>query len=230
MKMKKRAIILITALVTSLIIKSSGLRGPNEVINSNEVTIGKQVWMSQNLNVDKFRNGDPIPQAKTSAEFKEAGKNEQPAWCYYDSITSVKNGRFVYTTIKRYGKLYNWYAVNDTRGLAPAGWHIPTDLEWTVLTDYLGGDSVAGTQMKSPRGWAKNGNGSNTSGFSGLPGGACDNNGYCEGSGSSGYWWSSSDDEKRWNAIGRGLWDGYNSASKVIASKINGFSVRCIRD
>ena len=126
------------------------------------VTIGTQVWMTKNLDVDHFRNGDPIPQAKTDEEWQKAGENKQPAWCYYDNDPA--NG-------VKYGKLYNWYAVNDERGLAPEGYHVPSDKEWTVLIDYLGGEEVAGEKMKSTSGWEENGNGSNSSGFTALPGG-----------------------------------------------------------
>ena len=130
------------------------------------ITIGTQVWMTKNLDVATFRNGDPIPQAKTDEEWEKAGENQQPAWCYYDNDPA--NGA-------KYGKLYNWYAVNDSRGLAPVGYHIPSDAEWTILTDFLGGEKVAGTKMKSTDFWAdyegNSGNGTNESGFSGLPGG-----------------------------------------------------------
>ena len=136
--------------------------GLNPIFQAQTVTIGKQVWMTKNLDVSTFRNGDPIPEAKTNEAWKAAGENKQPAWCYYDN--DPKNGT-------KYGKLYNWYAVNDPRGLAPAGYHIPTDAEWTVLTDYLGGEDVAFKKMKSPSGWVKKGNGTNSSGFSGLPAG-----------------------------------------------------------
>ena len=105
------------------------------------VTIGSQTWTTKNLDVATFRNGDAIPQAKTDEEWKAAGRNKQPAWCYYEN--DPKNGT-------KYGKLYNWYAVNDARGLAPAGWHIPTDEEWTVLSTFLGGGEVAGKKMKMP--------------------------------------------------------------------------------
>ena len=104
------------------------------------VTIGTQVWMTKNLNVDKFRNGDPIPEAKTYEEWTEATENREPAWCYYDN--NPDNG-------DRYGKLYNWYAVHDPRGLAPEGWKIPSDDDWSRLTDFLGGKGVAGAKMKS---------------------------------------------------------------------------------
>jgi len=113
-------------------------------IKAQEIKIGTQTWTTKNLDVSKFRNGEAIPLAKTNAEWELAGLNQQPAWCYYEN--KGENG----TT---YGKLYNGYAVNDPRGLAPSGYHIPTDAEWTILTDYLGGDSIAGAKMKSTSGW-----------------------------------------------------------------------------
>jgi len=108
------------------------------------VTIGTQVWMKENLNVSTFRNGDPIPEAKTAEEWQAAGEAKQPAWCYYDN--DPKNGA-------KYGKLYNWYAVNDVRGLAPVGWHIPADHEWNVIIDYLGGPMEAVVKIKNNVGW-----------------------------------------------------------------------------
>jgi uncharacterized protein (TIGR02145 family) len=94
-----------------------------------EVKIGEQIWMSENLNVDKFRNGDPIPQAKTAEEWKKSGEEGKPAWCYYDH--NPKNG-------KKYGKLYNWFAVNDPRGIAPEGWHVASSKEFESLCLNLG--------------------------------------------------------------------------------------------
>ena len=93
------------------------------------INIGNQIWMVENLNVDKFRNGDPIPHCKTIEEWTEAGYEGKPAWCYYENNTEKGN---------IYGKLYNWYAVNDPRRLEPAGWHVPTDEEWKVLEMVLG--------------------------------------------------------------------------------------------
>ena len=107
------------------------------------VTIGTQTWTTKNLNVATFRNGDAIPRAKTDKEWKAAGDNKQPAWCYYENKTT--NGT-------KYGKLYNWFAVNDARGLAPTGYHIPTDEEWTVLSTFLGVEDAAGKKMKSTSG------------------------------------------------------------------------------
>ena len=184
------------------------------------VRIGSQVWASENLNVDRFRNGDPIPQAKTKEEWKRAGVNKQPAWCYYNN--DPKNG-------ESYGKLYNWYAVSDRRGLAPDGWHIPSGAEWTKLTDFLGGDEVAGDKMKSTNGWKNNGNGTNTNGFNGLPGGYRGSGGTFGSVGKDGYWWSSTEYSTT-NAWPCALGYGAGSVSRNIHNKVRGFSVRCLRD
>jgi uncharacterized protein (TIGR02145 family) len=197
-----------------------------EVFNS--VQIGSQVWASENLNVDRFRNGDPIPQAKTYEEWRRAGANKQPAWCYYKN--DPKNG-------KAYGKLYNWYAVSDRRGLAPQGWHIPSDAEWTQLTDFLGGELIAGAKMKSTSGWDGNGNGTNTSGFNGPPGGilGISNGGTFAYIGEYGFWWSSTEYSRPYfieeaNAWGRLLYYDYDKFQRNYYNQENGFSVRCLRD
>ena len=191
------------------------------VINLKFVLIGKQSWTSENLNVDRFRNGDLIPEAKTIQEWEAAGNAKSPAWCYYDN--DPNNGA-------KYGKLYNWYAVNDTRGLAPTGWHVPTDAEWTILSDFLGGENQAGTKMKSTSGWSASGNGSNSSGFSGLPGGYREFNGYFSYVGYFGNWLSASEFNVS-DAWDRRLYsfhaDLYRSSSN---NKNLGFSVRCVRD
>jgi uncharacterized protein (TIGR02145 family) len=213
--MKKAGFIFMALVATAMMLTS--FQGGS----TNEVTIGKQVWMSENLNVDKFRNGDPIPEAKTEEEWQKAGENKQPAWCYYDNDSA--NGA-------RYGKLYNGYAVNDPRGLAPKGWHIPTDAEWTLLTDHLGGREVAGAKMKSASDWVESGNGTNESGFSGLPGG------YRNHDGASYFgcnvlvsWWSSTEDD-RFNAWHRGLVYDKGKVSRQSLNKTYGFYVRCLRD
>jgi uncharacterized protein (TIGR02145 family) len=121
--------------------------------------------MAVNLDVDHFRNGDRIPEAKTKEEWKYAGERGLPAWCYYDNDPA--NGRV-------YGKLYNIYAVNDPRGLAPEGWHMTSDREWDVLMDYLFGTEVAGGKLKETgtTHWQSPNHGAtNESSFSALPGG-----------------------------------------------------------
>jgi uncharacterized protein (TIGR02145 family) len=225
---------------------------------SQTVTIGSQVWMNKNLDVAKFRNGDPIPEAKTNEEWVKADKNKQPVWSNYDS--NPANG-------SKYGKLYNWYAVNDPRGLAPEGYHVPTDAEWTKLENFLGSDS--GKKMKSATGWnsyteggsktcpncaswsaeyrrkvachkckdtrsvtapkvTKSGNGTNSSGFSGLPGGyRLDGTFYNVGK--FGEWWSSSEDAAG-SAWVRYLDYDRGDVYRYGDYKEKGLSVRCLRD
>jgi uncharacterized protein (TIGR02145 family) len=182
------------------------------------VVIGEQLWMSENLNVDKFRNGDLIPEAKTDAEWQRAGENKQPAWCNYENDPE---------NATKYGKLYNWFAVNDPRGIAPEGWHVPTDTEWTTLSNFLGGDDLAGKKMKSTSGWSENGNGDNSIGFSGLPGGL---HGYgFDGMGIIGCWWSRAENNTD-NAFNRNLYHYNGLLDRSYSNKGNGFSVRCLRD
>jgi uncharacterized protein (TIGR02145 family) len=229
--------------------------------SSNDVKIGKQTWMSKNLDVSTFRNGEPIPQAKSKDEWKKAGENKQPAWCYYEFNES--NG-------KKYGKLYNWYAVSDSRGLAPQGYHIPSDAEWIMLTDFLGGSDIAGKKMKSKDGWKSyeeggkkscpdcpvwtqsygdqvqchickdsryvntpivtlSGNGDNSSGFNGLPGGFCNSFGSFNDIPGYGDFWSSSEYNTR-GAWHRGLNRQHTRVRRVYNDKDFGLSVRCLRD
>ena len=184
--------------------------------DKGEVTIGNQVWTSKNLDVSKFKNGEEIPEAETKDQWKAFSDANEAAWCYYENKTE-------------YGKLYNWYAVNDPRGLAPAGYHIPTDAEWTTLTNYLGGKKIAGAKIKSNTGWENNGNGTNSSFFAALPGGCRGNNQNLYYIGSSGFWWSSSESNtgkawvRRLNAI-------MGDLDRHYFSKHYGFSVRCVRD
>jgi len=90
------------------------------------VKIGNQKWMTENLNVEYFRNGDPVPEVKSDSDWKRVGEDKKPAWCYYDNDSA--NGGI-------YGRLYNWYAVIDPRGLAPEGWHVSSDEEWSNLIE-----------------------------------------------------------------------------------------------
>lgn len=209
--MKKNNLILTIIVLTAILFPTSG--------NAQTVTIGKQVWTSKNLNVSKFMNGDDIPEAKTYEEWKMAGDLKRPAWCYYDN--DPKNSAI-------YGKLYNWFAVNDPRGLAPKGFHIPSDAEWTILTNYLGGNGVAATKMKSASGWSENGNGTNSSSFSGLPGGNRDISGTFKIIGRFGCWWSSTENSA--DALSRYLSYGNGNVASNSRNKRYGFSVRCLRN
>jgi len=214
--MKKVSLIFIAAVMTTIMMTSYGC-------SSKKVNIGKQVWMVKNLNVDKFRNGDPIPNAKTDEEWRKAGDEGKPAWCYYEN--DPNNGA-------KYGKLYNWYAVNDPRGLAPKGWHVPSDEEWTELTDTLGGPEFIifiGYSMKSTSGWSINEFSTNSSGFSGLPGGYRNNNGDFTAIGEHGHWWSSTEYPTDY-AYFRTLICFTGSVGRMGSSKKFGFSVRCLSD
>jgi uncharacterized protein (TIGR02145 family) len=187
--------------------------------NINNIRIGNQTWQSKNLNVDKFQNGEPIPQVLTNEEWEQRTKDGKPAWCYYDN--DPENG-------EKYGKLYNWWAVNDPRGLAPTGFHIPSNSEWQELINFLGGNMVAGNSLKSSSGWKNNGNGSNDCGFSALPGGKR----YLFGSFESfdqGYWWSSTES----NTFMAWFYLIYFNDGEVIenqAYKDAGMYVRCIKE
>ncbi|BBE16177.1 SclB protein [Aquipluma nitroreducens] len=188
--------------------------------NDETIKIANSEWMAENLNVNTFRNGDPIPEAKTDEEWIKAGQEGVPAFCYYEN--KAENG-------DKYGKLYNWYAVTDPRGLAPEGWHVSSDAEWRETTDFLGGEDAAGTKMKSNSGWLDDGNGTNESNFSGLPSGCRDLNGKFSRIGKIGFWWTSTqyDSTLAWyRCIDKVPWYVY----RTNYYKRNGLSVRCIRD
>jgi uncharacterized protein (TIGR02145 family) len=188
------------------------------------ITIGSQVWMAKNLDVSRYRNGDPIPQVQDSVQWSNLTTG---AWCYYANNTA--NGPI-------YGKLYNWYAVNDPRGLAPNGWHVPTNAEWTMLIDYLGGVDAAGDKMRSTGNqyWQNdNSDATNESGFSGLPGGSREANPFFDEANFSdkhhgASWYSTAvynTNEAYFVQLSVGpdvnLYNEY---------KLCGFSVRCIKD
>lgn len=183
-----------------------------------EVRVGKQVWMAENLNVDKFRNGDPIPHAKTDEEWETARKEGKSAWCYYDNDPAKG---------EKYGKLYNFYAVNDKRKLAPAGWHLPSEEDWNELIDFLG--EKAGVKIKSTTGWKDNGNGTNESNYSGLPAGYRGEYGEFNSIGSKAKWWWSTE-----NIMSDPRNSGLRSSNDNVINKLGydgeGLSVRCLKD
>jgi uncharacterized protein (TIGR02145 family) len=193
---------------------------------ATEVLIGTQLWTNRNLDVETYRDGTPIPQVTDPTAWAALTTG---AWCYYANNTA--NGVV-------YGKLYNWYAVagiHDTdpstpnKILAPLGYHVPTDAEWTTLTTYLG--TNAGGKMKSTASlWTNpNTDATNESGFTGLPGGSRDNSGPFYSIGGNGRWWSLSgyDTALAWC---RRLNYNAGDASRLSASKKDGFSVRLIKD
>jgi uncharacterized protein (TIGR02145 family) len=197
----------------SIIDKRNNKNYKTNVINS-------KTWICENIDVSTFRNGDPIPEANTEEEWQKAGEEKRPMSCYYDFDKS--NG-------EKYGKLYNWYAANDPRGLAPDGYHIPSDEEWEGLTKLLGENS--GVKMKTTSGWKSFGSGSNESGFSGLPAGWATSDGTFEKIEYATAWWSSNDsfDATKW---GRGLTFDWFTCWKwgKESKRSEGASVRCVKD
>ncbi len=217
-------------LTRSIVIPNSGY-GPNITdVDGNiykTVYIGTQQWMGENLKTSKYSDGTTIPEITDNTQWANLTTG---AWAYYNNDAANNT---------KYGKLYNWYAVSKTsngnKNVCPTGWHAPTDAEWTVLSDYLGGANVAGGKMKevgitswqSPNNYA-----TNTSLFTGLPGGSrSGNSGYYNRINNSGYWWSSTEE----NTNISGAWDRYLYLSDPLVdrgngSKRSGNSVRCLRD
>jgi uncharacterized protein (TIGR02145 family) len=184
------------------------------------VKIGSQFWMKQNLTTSHYRNGDLIPEVTGDLPWVSLTTG---AWCWYSNDPAS----FATT----YGKLYNWFAVNDPRGLAPLGWHIPSDAEWTTLTTSLGGASVAGGTMKEAGllHWVSpNFQATNSSRFTGLPGGMRRGDSLSNSIGSIGDWWSSTE-------YGTNAWSYYlyYSSAELYRDynfKTPGISVRCVKD
>ncbi|MGB1099780.1 MAG: fibrobacter succinogenes major paralogous domain-containing protein [Flavobacteriales bacterium] len=207
------------------------------------VLIGDQCWFAENLRSENYENGDAIPSNLSDSEWGNtlsgavavygAGSSE----CYNDSPDGDACDES--WSLNEYGRLYNWYAVDDARGLCPSGWHVPTDGEWMTLEMALGmSESDAndtgfrgtdqGTQMKTDYGWSGGGNGTNSSGFSGLPGGYRLNDGYFNYAGYYGDWWSSS--PYGYLAWSRFLINDVEGVGRFHANPNDGFSVRCVQD
>ena len=184
------------------------------------IIIGTQTWALKNLDINHYSNGDEIIEVKDNLEW---GKLTTGAWCNYEN--DPKNDL-------KYGKLYNWYAINDPRGFAPKGWHVPTDKELIKLIKFLGGKTIAGGKMKEVgiSNWLNpNFGATNASGFTALPGG------YRRKPfnliGVWGKWWSSTEVEK----LSSNAWNiTINSQNEYLGldkdDKMHGFSVRLIKD
>ena len=200
-------------------LKKISVSRPSVPINASEIQIGNQIWVAKNLNVSKYRNGDIIPQVQDANEWANLTTG---AWCYYENNRA--NGI-------TYGKLYNWYAVNDERGIAPIGFHVASYLEYMTLFDFLGGINVAGGKMKSTNLWEfPNTEATNSSHFSALPSGYR----YHDGTFTNiryftNYWTSSATiPNSAW-----GFFISFNSADIAMNnySYLNfGFAVRCIKN
>jgi uncharacterized protein (TIGR02145 family) len=186
------------------------------------IVIGGKEWMAENLRTSIYRTGDSIPKVM-DVQFWQGLTSG--AWVHYDNNAAYDCP---------FGKLYNWYAVTDSRNICPAGWHVPSDAEWTTLEDSLGGRQVAGTKMKSLpiRYWqCPNEFSTNSSGFSGLPGGGRIIFGGFYQYGFKGWWWTSSQLDQN---LGFNRTLDYNTNSvfknEMGSDKKHGFNVRCIKD
>jgi len=192
---------------------------------SQTISRGSQVWDTKNLEVSTFRNGDPIREIKTNEDWEKAGEDKQPAWCYYNYDPA--NGKI-------FGKLYNWFAVNDPRGLAPIGFHIPSDSEWILLSNFLGGNKVAGKKLKMKPIWENEiqiggWNGDNSTGFSCLPGGYGFYFGGFDFLGDYVYFWSSSEGSE--NSAYTRLVSGEDDVlARASYFKSGALYVRCLKD
>ena len=207
------------------------------------VQIGEQCWFAENLRSENYENGDAIPSNLSNSEWSGTtsgavavfGEAFGEGGIMCDNFSPDGDACDEAWALNEYGRHYNWYAVDDARGLCPSGWHVPTDLEWIVMTDHLGGpfdSSDAGDQMKTDYGWYNGGNGTNSSGFSGLPGGSRGSNFNGSYAGGLGLWWSSSTGGafcgcEAWYRL---LHFEHEYAVRDFAPPQNGFSVRCIKD
>lgn len=189
------------------------------------IQIGDQVWMAENLKVSHFRNGEPIPQADSKIKWARYGEG------IYTIYPQCASPDFDSSNENIYGKLYNWHVVNDPRGLAPNGWHIPSKEEWQQLADYLGKE--AGNKMKSTSYWTASkfgfSPGSNASGFSANPSGGLSGVGSFGAFNSKCFFWSSTKAGNT-NAWHYYLCSSHNSLTKNTESQVSGNSVRCIKD
>jgi uncharacterized protein (TIGR02145 family) len=197
-------------------------------INGNQypvIKIGDQYWLQKNLQVTRYRNGDPVPVVTADAQWKNLTTG---AMCNYDNLSG-------YDSV--YGNLYNWHALNDKRGLCRDGWHIPSDMEWKQLVDFLGGNLEAGGKLKS-EGTLEQGSGlwyfpntgaTNSSGFTGLPGGYRINYGTFYSLGNVAYFWSSSDTASI-NGLHFILDANNANLKRYFSFKTNGYSIRCCKD
>jgi len=196
------------------------------------VNIGTQVWMVENLNTKRYSNGDTIINSNIQKNWSSL---QTGGFCNYNNDS---------TNYSKYGKIYNWYAVNDSRKIAPKGWHVATDADWTKLTDYLktklGSDSLLAKSLADSTTWEssiiKNAVGNkisinNASGLTALPGGYCDGNGAFYFVGNVSRWWSSTQHETydvdAWSVS---LSSDDSKISRNFYFKNVGFYVRCVKD
>jgi len=198
--------------------RETGTMTGNDGRKYQTIKIGTQWWMAENLKETKYRDGSSIPKVTGRSKWSNL---KTGAYCTFENKES---------NAARYGYLYNWYTVKDSRNIAPAGWHVPTDKEWTALTTYLGGENAAGGKMKETSYWeSPNTGATNESGISALPGGCRGYDGYFADLGCYAYFWSSTQ-YYSYDAWYRPLSCNYSDVYRSSNYKHFGFSLRLIRD
>ena len=191
------------------------------------VIIGEQEWMAENLKTTSYRDGSPI----------EYPGNDDSSWIYNNQGAYAWYGNDEASHKDTYGALYNGYAVHNPAGLCPSGWCVPSDDDWQKLVDYLGGWEVAGGRIKTTGTiedgtglwYAPNTDATNSSGFSGLPGGHRTSRGSFGNLGSFGSWWSSTESEPNYGYL-QAAFHNFGNIRRINDGKVSGFSVRCLRD
>jgi len=184
------------------------------------VKIGEQWWMAENLKVTHYRDGSVIPHVN-DASWSSA---DYGAYCEYMTDENYVAG---------FGRLYNWFAVDDSRNIAPEGWHVPSNAEWQTLVDYLGGDAVAGGKMKETgtASWiSPNTGATDESGFHALPGGLRYDFGAFAGMGSVAWFWSSTESYSDYAWIREMTYNYAGVNSYDMGDKNNGMAIRCVKD
>ena len=201
------------------------------------VLIGEQCWFAENLRSELYLNGDSIPANMSDSEWSTTTSGAVAVFGE-GSSTCVGDAPFgdpcdEAWSLNEYGRLYNWYAVDDARSLCPSGWHVPTDGEWTMLENHVAEEWYdGGAKLKAISGWDNCGNGNNSSGFTALPGGYRHTNGIFWFAGGEANWWSSSEFNHEFNSGGRyrGLTDSTFDVWDGVRDYTEGLSVRCIQD
>ena len=199
------------------------------------VLIGEQCWFAENLRAENYRNGDAISSNLSDAQWNQWSSDDLGGSSVYGEDSGCNTASPTIDdcdplqSLPAYGRLYNWYAVNDDRDLCPTGWHVPLHDEWSDLQSELGGSSAAEDAMKSINGWQWGAGGTNSSGFTALPGGKRNSsNGYFSFAGFAGMWWSSSTySSLAWN---RYLRANTSTLGSEYSDRGNGYSVRCLKD
>jgi len=232
MKVFKTISILITLLTTSLMAKEcrdilkTSVDATVTDIDGNvykTVVIGTQVWMAEDLKTTKYRNGDLI--GTTDPATLDISNESKPKyqWAYEGDENNVAV----------YGRLYTWHAVNDSRGIAPEGWHVPSNAEWKTMITFLGGEQAAQGKLKEAgtTHWCSpNTDATNESGFTALPGGNRDINGSFYGLGDFTHWWTATQYSTQF-AWRRSLWNNAPMDNTGgYADKEMGWLVRCVKD